>query len=60
MLLKLGNVHVWLENINCITLQSSNLITPFQVVYPGNSGYAAETGGYLANLRNSTNITKVI
>jgi len=40
---------------------TSNIMyfTLAEVVYPGNSGYAAETGGYLANLRNSTNITKV-
>lgn len=30
-----------------------------KVLYPGNSGYSAETGGYLGNLRNSTNIHKV-
>ena len=30
-----------------------------RILYPGNSGYYAETGGYLQNIRNSTNIHKV-
>jgi len=30
-----------------------------EVLYPGNSGYYAQTGGNLLNLRNSTNIDKV-
>jgi len=29
------------------------------IIYPGESGYEVETGGYLRNLRNSTNIKKV-